>query len=191
MSEGPKRGDRKRIEQNYADSGEDSDASQLTACTKRKSYKINDKDGEADHSARKVHKKANTDPFHATQSPINSEDEEEDDPEEDLTELETGQIMRVHCQDFMCHHKFTLDFGRHVNFVTGANGSGNESFCIIFYLSGAFMPSNVEYSFSSPDYFILLNPNLNLNANRNRKICNCSSNSTLSRGKGERYGKGI
>lgn len=44
--------------------------------------------------------------------------------ETEETTFETGQIMKVYVQDFMCHHKLTIDFGRHVNFVTGANGSG-------------------------------------------------------------------
>lgn len=38
---------------------------------------------------------------------------------------ETGQIRRVHVENFMCHRKLTVEFGKHVNFVTGQNGSGN------------------------------------------------------------------
>jgi hypothetical protein len=49
---------------------------------------------------------------------------EDTEPYEE-NEFEPGQIVRVYVQDFMCHHKLTIDFGRHVNFVTGANGSGN------------------------------------------------------------------
>jgi chromosome segregation ATPase len=30
-------------------------------------------------------------------------------------------------KDFMCHRKFTVDFGRHVNFITGQNGSGKSA----------------------------------------------------------------
>ena len=48
---------------------------------------------------------------------------EDTEPYEE-NEFEPGQIVRVYVQDFMCHHKLTIDFGRHVNFVTGANGSG-------------------------------------------------------------------
>ena len=44
--------------------------------------------------------------------------------DDELTEFETGQILMVYCENFMCHHKLTIDFGRHVNFVTGSNGSG-------------------------------------------------------------------
>lgn len=50
-------------------------------------------------------------------------DLEDTEPYEE-NEFEPGQIVRVYVQDFMCHHKLTIDFGRHVNFVTGANGSG-------------------------------------------------------------------
>lgn len=61
---------------------------------------------------------------------VNDDFVEEDDlvrDERGETEHEVGQIMRVYVQDFMCHHKLTMDFGRHVNFVTGANGSGNKT----------------------------------------------------------------
>jgi hypothetical protein len=60
---------------------------------------------------------------------VNDDFVEEEDlvrDERGETEHEAGQIMRVYVQDFMCHHKLTMDFGRHVNFVTGANGSGND-----------------------------------------------------------------
>jgi structural maintenance of chromosomes protein 6 len=53
--------------------------------------------------------------------------EEEEIPAEELEDLETGQIMRVFVQDFMCHHKLTVEFGRNVNFVTGNNGSGKSA----------------------------------------------------------------
>jgi hypothetical protein len=60
---------------------------------------------------------------------VNDDFVEEEDlvrDERGETEHEAGQIMRVYVQDFMCHHKLTMDFGRHVNFVTGANGSGRD-----------------------------------------------------------------
>lgn len=37
---------------------------------------------------------------------------------------EAGQILSVYVENFMCHRKFELKFGRHLNFVTGRNGSG-------------------------------------------------------------------
>ena len=40
---------------------------------------------------------------------------------------ETGQILSVEAEDFMCHKKFSIKFGRNVNFVTGANGSGKSA----------------------------------------------------------------
>ena len=38
--------------------------------------------------------------------------------------IETGHVVRIYVENFMCHRKLTVDFGRHVNFVTGQNGSG-------------------------------------------------------------------
>ena len=66
--------------------------------------------------------------FHDENLALNDIDIYED--KDELTEFETGQIMRVFVQDFMCHHKLTIDFGRHVNFVTGANGSGSKEVTI-------------------------------------------------------------
>jgi hypothetical protein len=40
-----------------------------------------------------------------------SDDEEEND-EDEVKDFETGQIMKVFMQDFMCHKKFSIDFGR-------------------------------------------------------------------------------
>jgi hypothetical protein len=40
--------------------------------------------------------------------------------------FEAGQIMTVSVQNFMCHRKFTMNFGRHLNFITGRNGSGKS-----------------------------------------------------------------
>jgi hypothetical protein len=130
--EKPSQGGRQRTVQNYTEEEDD-------GYKKRKSNKIKDEDGVADdhpaQPARKVVKKERSEnsSSRAAASQLSQEDEDDndafdhDDPEEDLTELETGQIMRVYCQDFMCHSKMTIDFGRHVNFVTGANGSGNEN----------------------------------------------------------------
>jgi hypothetical protein len=79
---------------------------------------------------RKQSKKSNGERKKVSDATIVNDDfvEEEDlvRDERGETEHEAGQIMRVYVQDFMCHHKLTMDFGRHVNFVTGANGSGND-----------------------------------------------------------------
>jgi hypothetical protein len=54
------------------------------------------------------------------------DEEEEADGDEDLSELGTGQVMKIYVQDFMCHSKLTVKFGRRINLITGANGSGNK-----------------------------------------------------------------
>ena len=43
------------------------------------------------------------------------------------TDYEAGQIISIKVIDFMCHHKLSLDFGRHVTFITGDNGSGKSA----------------------------------------------------------------
>eukprot|EP00978_Attheya_sp_CCMP212_P038459 scaffold190887_cov50-Attheya_sp.AAC.1 len=40
---------------------------------------------------------------------------------------EAGIIKRVYVQDFMCHRKLTVDLCQNVNFIHGANGSGEYS----------------------------------------------------------------
>ena len=37
---------------------------------------------------------------------------------------DAGQILTVDVENFMCHRKFHLNLGRHLNFITGRNGSG-------------------------------------------------------------------
>lgn len=73
------------------------------------------------------------------ESDSNDENKHSDDEEEDIEvgQLtgpggkslmpETGQILSVEAEDFMCHKKFTIKFNRNVNFVTGANGSGKSA----------------------------------------------------------------
>jgi chromosome segregation ATPase len=64
----------------------------------------------------------------------NGEDEDEDDVALDIlqedgisTMCETGQIANIYVENFMCHRKFSLNFGDNVNFVTGTNGSGKSA----------------------------------------------------------------
>lgn len=55
--------------------------------------------------------------------------EEDDENEDDIDEskiYETGQIIRISVENFMCHRKFTMDFGRHLNYINGKNGSGKN-----------------------------------------------------------------
>jgi recombinational DNA repair ATPase RecF len=40
---------------------------------------------------------------------------------------EAGILTRVHCENFMCHHKLSLDLGPHANFISGMNGSGKSA----------------------------------------------------------------
>eukprot|EP01037_Dinobryon_pediforme_P030614 gene30614-34754_t len=49
--------------------------------------------------------------------------EEDYEPVDESKIFETGQIVQIHMENFMCHRKFTMDFGRHLNFINGSNGS--------------------------------------------------------------------
>lgn len=40
--------------------------------------------------------------------------------------MEAGQIVEMYLENFMCHRKFTMKFGKHVNFISGKNGSGTS-----------------------------------------------------------------
>ena len=100
---------------------------------KRSHQKYVDEEFDEDDRPKKVTKsRAKRATAHASSDSIVDDDvppqEEEDiyQKEDQFTEFEAGQIIRVYVQDFMCHHKLTIDFGRHVNFVTGANGSGKK-----------------------------------------------------------------
>ena len=65
---------------------------------------------------------------------LNAEDEcddvgasnEVDDGNDEADEVlhEAGQILMIYLKDFMCLRTFEISFGRHLNFVTGMNGSG-------------------------------------------------------------------
>ncbi len=48
---------------------------------------------------------------------------------------ETGQIISITVQDFMCHRKLTVNFCRNVNFITGQNGSGMVSVNLLGFQS--------------------------------------------------------
>lgn len=43
---------------------------------------------------------------------------------------EAGILIRVSCENFMCHHKLSLDLGPHANFITGKNGSGKSAILV-------------------------------------------------------------
>jgi type IV secretory pathway VirB10-like protein len=44
--------------------------------------------------------------------------------QEDTSIFEAGVILRVYMENFMCHRLLDLELGKHVNFITGDNGSG-------------------------------------------------------------------
>mmetsp|Transcript_23439 Transcript_23439/g.52607 ORF Transcript_23439/g.52607 Transcript_23439/m.52607 type:complete len:1129 (-) Transcript_23439:385-3771(-) len=56
-----------------------------------------------------------------------SNDEDDDNEMESGSSYETGQILKVHVENFMNHRKFTQSLGRHLNFITGRNGSGKSA----------------------------------------------------------------
>jgi structural maintenance of chromosomes protein 6 len=43
------------------------------------------------------------------------------------TEPETGIIVKVYCENFMCHRKLSVVMGPNVNFINGQNGSGKSA----------------------------------------------------------------
>ena len=54
-----------------------------------------------------------------------SDGEEEEEDEDNM--FEAGQIMKVYVENFMNHKCFEINFGRKLNFITGANGSGKSA----------------------------------------------------------------
>lgn len=116
------RGRRKKNNQSYTQDSDDEFNEQKSMPSKRANKKS--RVSAASNSATAVSEENRDDEYLAVEDMDISQDKDE------LTEFETGQIMRVFVQDFMCHHKLTIDFGRHVNFVTGANGSGSKEVTI-------------------------------------------------------------
>ncbi|RDX68774.1 Structural maintenance of chromosomes protein 6A, partial [Mucuna pruriens] len=53
-----------------------------------------------------------------------------------LQQSTAGIIKRLRLENFMCHSKHETDFGSHVNFITGQNGSGKSAIltalCVAF-----------------------------------------------------------
>lgn len=78
------------------------------------------------------------DPSNAA-SDVDADPEEEEEAEDDAqspssadrfrsdTAINAGIIKKVYVENFMCHRKFTIDFCRNVNFITGQNGSGKSA----------------------------------------------------------------
>jgi hypothetical protein len=59
---------------------------------------------------------------------VDADGELDADDDDDVAgpKTESGHIVRIYVENFMCHRKMTVEFGRHVNFVTGENGSGGS-----------------------------------------------------------------
>jgi hypothetical protein len=55
------------------------------------------------------------------------QDDADIDIEAENIHYEAGQITRIDVENFMCHRKFTVHFGRNLNFIAGRNGSGKSA----------------------------------------------------------------
>ena len=69
----------------------------------------------------KTNKKAKTVGFHDD----SADDQTDDEEEKEL--FMAGQIRKIYVENFMNHKKFSMNFGNHLNFVTGKNGSGKSA----------------------------------------------------------------
>ncbi|GBG23953.1 Structural maintenance of chromosomes protein 6 [Hondaea fermentalgiana] len=60
-----------------------------------------------------------------------SDDDEDDDEDDGRDELdkadECGKVKKIECTNFMCHRRLEVNLGRHINFITGQNGSGKSA----------------------------------------------------------------
>jgi len=66
-------------------------------------------------------------------------DGESDADEDDLADMkdsdfEVGHIIKVEVENFMNHRHFTLNLHRHMNFITGRNGSGKSAIAVALML---------------------------------------------------------
>lgn len=43
------------------------------------------------------------------------------------SEGSAGQILRISAVNFMCHDHLSMEFGPHITFISGANGSGKSA----------------------------------------------------------------
>ena len=96
--------------------------------SKRKSHVLDDEDGDEVDSLPQLTDE--DDDVEASNEADDDNDNAADDDEENTSgkdQHEAGQILRIYLEDFMCHRKFDISFGRHLNFVTGLNGSGKSA----------------------------------------------------------------
>ena len=98
--------------------------------SKRKSHVLDDEDGDEVDSLPQLTDEDECDDVEASNEADDDNDDAADDEEENTSgkdRHEAGQILRIYLEDFMCHRKFDISFGRHLNFVTGLNGSGKSA----------------------------------------------------------------
>ena len=98
------------------------------------------KNGKASGPVRKVQRRAasskdNDDDYEEADGDGDVDDDDDDDDDDDGdvnvqgkdADFEAGQIISIKATDFMCHAKLSMDFGKHVFFITGDNGSGKSA----------------------------------------------------------------
>eukprot|EP01032_Pedospumella_encystans_P018896 gene18896-21497_t len=78
-------------------------------------------------ASRRTKRQRSTFAANETEEGDNMDDEEDEDGTGRTTPYEAGQIMKVYVENFMCHRKFHIDLGRHLNFISGRNGSGKSA----------------------------------------------------------------
>ncbi len=60
-------------------------------------------------------------------NPVYGNENADSDNDKDVTKAEAGIVLEVYVENFMCHAKFTVKFGKNVNFISGQNGSGKSA----------------------------------------------------------------
>jgi hypothetical protein len=126
---------RKKAIRNYAEDGENPDSDEeYQKKPDRRAKRAND-NNDGDNEVRKRQPASKKRRAASSQNDSDGEDdlgqdEFEEIENDELHPFETGQILKVYVEDFMCHKRMTVDFGRHVNFVTGQNGSGVSCVCL-------------------------------------------------------------
>ena len=58
---------------------------------------------------------------------VHDDDDPDSDHDKNIHKAESGIILEVYVENFMCHAKFTVKFGKNVNFISGQNGSGKSA----------------------------------------------------------------
>ena len=105
---------RSRATVSYKEGGSDGEESNLEEDSNDDAYQIQG-GKKREISAKKKAKKKNV------------EGDETDEEDDDESCLESGRIKKIYVENFMSHQKFSLNFGKNVNFITGPNGSGKSA----------------------------------------------------------------